>query len=113
GQSFLNDPARQDEVARWKKFLASIPNRKGMTNAVKGVLTRGSFYDQLGKISVPTQILVGEEDVATTPDKSERMAAAIAHASLVRIPKAGHQSNVDAPEAVNQAIGAFLEKVGK
>jgi pimeloyl-ACP methyl ester carboxylesterase len=53
--------------------------------------------------------MVGEEDVATVPARSEELAAGIAGARLVRIPRAGHMSPIDAPEAVTAELRAFLE----
>ncbi len=52
--------------------------------------------------------MVGEEDVATTPDKSERIAAGSAAPRLVRIPRAGHSSSVEEPAAVIAAMEEFL-----
>lgn len=109
-QSFLKDPARVKERARWKK--AMIENHKiGITRAVVGVTHRNPVYDQLGQIDLPTLIVVGDEDVATVPAKSERMHAAIKGSDLVIIRRAGHSSTIEEPEAVNAALGAFLTRV--
>ena len=62
----------------------------------------------LGTIAVPTLIVVGEEDVMTPPAESEGMQAAIPRATLVRLPHAGHLSNLETPEAFNEAVSAFL-----
>jgi pimeloyl-ACP methyl ester carboxylesterase len=56
-------------------------------------------------------VLVGEEDVATVPAKSERIRDLITGATLVRIPGAGHSSSVEQPAAVTAAIAAFLARV--
>jgi pimeloyl-ACP methyl ester carboxylesterase len=31
---------------------------------------------------------------------------------MVKVPGAGHTSNLERPDIVNQALGAFLERVG-
>ncbi len=108
GQTFLNDPARADERRRWQQFLSRIPDRKGMSRAVSGVLERPDFTAELARIDLPVLIAVGEEDVATVPEKSERMHRAIAGSKLVRMAGAGHVSTIDAPAAVNAAIDEFL-----
>ena len=41
--------------------------------------------------------------------RAERMARAIPGARLVVIPRAGHTSSVEEPEAVTRALGEFLE----
>ena len=65
--------------------------------------------DRIGQIAMPVLILVGDEDVATVPEKSERMHAAIPGSKLVIIPNAGHSSTVEEPTAVNAALTDFLE----
>ncbi|MGX9350583.1 alpha/beta fold hydrolase [Shimia sp. W99] len=107
GQTFLNDPARAEERARWK--AAMIANHRiGITRAVMGVVERTPIMPELGKIEMPMLIVVGDEDVATVPEKSERMHAAIKGSELVRVPRAGHSSTIEEPEAVNDAMERFL-----
>jgi 3-oxoadipate enol-lactonase len=72
------------------------------------VIDRAGIHDELGRISVPTLILVGEEDLATPLAKAEQIAEAIAGAELIRIPRAGHSSSVEEPAAVTAAIERFL-----
>jgi pimeloyl-ACP methyl ester carboxylesterase len=110
GQSFLTDPNRAAQREEWKKHLIAN-HRIGITRAVKGVIDRQGVYDEIDKITTPTLILVGEEDVATIPAKAERIHARIAGSRLVRIPKSGHSSTIEEPEAVNTAIKAFLNSL--
>ncbi|AKH38061.1 MULTISPECIES: alpha/beta fold hydrolase [Nitrosomonas] len=110
GQSFLTDPNRAAQREEWKKHLIAN-HRIGITRAVKGVINRQGVYDEIGKITTPTLILVGEEDVATIPAKAERIQARIAGSRLVRIPKSGHSSTIEEPEAVNLAIKTFLNSL--
>jgi pimeloyl-ACP methyl ester carboxylesterase len=53
--------------------------------------------------------MAGEEDVATVPEQSVRIAARIHGAALVSIPRAGHSSAVEHPEAVTAFLSAFLD----
>lgn len=105
-QSFLTDPARQADRARWKAELKA--NRPSITNAVEGVITRQGVRDELDQITLPTLIVVGDEDVATVPDKSRRIHEKITGSQLVIIPRAGHSSSVEEPAAVNAALAGFL-----
>lgn len=109
GQTFLNDPARSEARKYWRGQIAG-GDRKGITRAVKGVIERGAVIDEIAAISCPTLVLVGAEDVATVPEKSERIAEAIAGAQLVVIPRAGHSSTVEEPEAVTAEIRGFLQQ---
>lgn len=111
GQSFLQDPDRKAQRDKWRQFLGRIPDRKGMSKAVEGVIQREGVYERLGEIKTPTLIAVGDEDTATVPEKSERMHRAIAGSDFVRIPRGGHVSTIDAPDAVNAALSGFLDKV--
>jgi pimeloyl-ACP methyl ester carboxylesterase len=75
--------------------------------ALHAIITT-DFRSVLPKISVPTLVVVGEEDVVTPPSASEFLAKNIAGASLVKIPGAGHLSNLEKPEVFDAALGAFL-----
>lgn len=108
GRGFLADPARAGERAGWRKAIAAN-DRIGITRAVKGVVEREGVSDEIGQISLPVLIVVGDQDVATTPEKAERMHAAIRGSELVTIPNAGHSSAIEEPHAVNRAISAFLD----
>jgi 3-oxoadipate enol-lactonase len=44
----------------------------------------------------------------TPPAASEEMHRAIAGSEIVRIPEAGHLSNLEQPERFNAALAAFL-----
>lgn len=108
GRSFLADPARAAERAEYRARLAGN-HRLGITHAVRGVIERDGVADESHRITVPTLILVGEEDVATVPAKSEAMHARIAGSRLARIPRAGHTSTLENPAAVNAALTGFLD----
>ena len=110
GEKFLNDPLRKNQKGKWQERMIAN-HRIGITRAVKGVITRSGVYDQIDKISVPTLIIVGDQDTATPLEKSKRMCARIQGAELVVIPGAGHTSTVEEPEAVNHAIDGFLSNL--
>jgi len=64
--------------------------------------------DTLAKITCPTLILVGDQDVVTPPADSKLMANRIKGAKLVTIPGAGHLSPMEQPRAFNKALREFL-----
>jgi 3-oxoadipate enol-lactonase len=106
-QKFLNDPARKTERKQWESQM-KLCKAPGITNAVAGVIDRQPIYDELSKITLPTLIMVGTQDVATVPAKAERIHAQIKGSQLVYIEGGGHTSSVEEPEQVNTAIDAFL-----
>ena len=64
--------------------------------------------DRLGEIAVPVLIVRGEEDTAYER-AAEVMASRLPRAETVTIPGAGHIVNIEAAEAFDTALLAFLE----
>ncbi|WP_447969220.1 alpha/beta fold hydrolase [Nitrospira sp. M1] len=86
-----------------------------LTNQSSGIIVdlmsmadRSDSTPHLSEISCPTLVIVGEEDVATPPSESHYMAERIPQARLVTIPNAGHLTNLEQPDAFNQALTTFL-----
>jgi pimeloyl-ACP methyl ester carboxylesterase len=107
GRSFLENPAKEEIREKWRNHLLGL-NRVGTSRAAHGVIDRNGVYDQLSGITTPTLIIVGAEDVATPPVKSERMRDAITGAELRLLPRGGHSSTIEEPAAVTQALEEFL-----
>ncbi|MEM7348438.1 MAG: alpha/beta hydrolase [Chloroflexota bacterium] len=107
GQKFLNDSARADLKQTLRQRLVGN-HRIGITRAVAGVVARDGVYDKIRQITIPTLIIVGDQDVATPVEKSERIHSQIANSQLHIIPGAGHTSTLEEPEAVTAAISNFL-----
>ena len=107
GRSFLENSSKTAEREKWRAHLLSL-DPVGTARAAHGVIGREGVDDQLGAINTPTLIIVGDEDVATPPEKSERMRDGIDGARLKIIPGAGHSSSIEQPEAITRAIEDFL-----
>ncbi len=104
---FLNDPARQDEVQKWRRlFMAN--NRMAIYKFGHGIFSRTSCYEDLDKIRTPTLVIVGAEDPAQPVEKGERISQKIPGATLRVIPDAAHLCTVEEPAAVTSAIEEFL-----
>ena len=107
GKTTLNDPARADERHEWTQQLNT--NRSSIWRAANGVLERKSIHGELGKITAPTLVMVGDEDVSTPKALADRIVGAIPQAKLIVVPDAGHSSTVEQPAIVTAAISAFLD----
>jgi pimeloyl-ACP methyl ester carboxylesterase len=107
GQKFMHDSARAGLREEWRQRFMNN-HKAGVQRATLGVVNRQGVYEQLGKIKTPTLIMVGDQDVATVPLKSQRMHERIAGSKLVIIPGAGHTSTVEEPDFVNAELTAFL-----
>ncbi|MEP4196865.1 MAG: alpha/beta fold hydrolase [Aliishimia sp.] len=107
GKTFMSDPTRADDRAQWRDHIVNGHDVGGVLNALGGVVGRPSFYEKLGQITVRTQVMVGDEDIATIPAKGERIAQAIPGAGFELIAGAGHSAPVEQPAAVNAALEKF------
>jgi len=65
----------------------------------------------LPTIAVPTLLIYGEEDVRAPRGVAEALHVAIPGSRLILVPGAGHDVNLEAPEAYDAAIRAFLRMV--
>jgi pimeloyl-ACP methyl ester carboxylesterase len=100
-------PELWDEV---KAIIAKQP-ALSIAAAALGMAERPDSTDLLADIDVPTICVVGSEDPITPPEVVRNMATAIG-ADYVEIPGAGHLSNLEAPEAFNQALSDLLDRCG-
>ena len=71
-------------------------------------LTVADLTASTATLRQPTLILVGEHDLATTPEAARAIQAAIAGSHLHILPAAAHIPTVQTPGAVADAIAAFL-----
>ncbi len=98
------DPAAVKEV----RGLITAGTPAGVAAAQRAMAKRPDSTPGLAAIACPTLVVVGEEDTLTPPPESEKMAAGIKGARLVRIPGAGHLANVEAPALFDQALLEFV-----
>ena len=75
---------RQDVVDRLTAMITSCPV-EGIAGDLRGMALRGDSTDLLAGISVPTLLVVGDQDVITPPAESQMMASTIPNAKLVEI----------------------------
>lgn len=98
------DPAAVKEV----RALIAGGTPAGVAAAQRGMALRPDSFPTLGTIGCPTLVVVGEQDTLTPPAESEKMAAAVKGARLVKIPGAGHLPNIENPEPFNRALAEFF-----
>jgi len=99
-----------ERVEPLRGLMEQSPPR-GVAGALRGMAVRPDRRPMLAEISIPTLVLVGEEDVITPPDEVKAMAGAIPNSRLVVIPKAGHLAPYENPGAANSAILEFLQSL--
>lgn len=74
------------------------------------IIARPDSRPSLAAIGCPTLVLVGDADELTPPDAAREIAAGIAGAQLVVVPQCGHLSTLERPQAVNEALLAWLAR---
>ena len=92
------------------KKIIREQTKEAMAQASIAISTRPDSIKDLPTIDVPTAVIVGEADAITPLANAKTMADAIPGASLSVIPDAGHISNIEAPEAFEKAIRAWLRR---
>ncbi|MFC3417113.1 alpha/beta fold hydrolase [Algoriphagus hitonicola] len=107
-ESWLEDKANKKKAAYWQKQM--MKNKRSISGPVEGVIYRKGVESELAQIHCPTLVIVGDEDVATKPEKAKFIQMGIADAKLHRIAGAGHSSCIEKPEEVNHLILDWLEK---
>ncbi|HET7826317.1 MAG TPA: alpha/beta hydrolase [Anaeromyxobacter sp.] len=101
------DPATVKEV----RALVAEGTPVGVAAAQRGMARRPDSTPTLATIACPALVVVGEEDGLTPPAEAEKMAKGIKGAKLVRIPRTGHLSNLEAAEAFDAALEAFVSSL--
>ena len=60
-------------------------------------------------VTVPTLIVVGEQDQATPPELAEQLQRLIRSSDLIRLPAIAHAPQLEDPDGFNKATKPFLE----
>ncbi len=104
------DDGGLDALGGASEVRESIQNTAtGLALAARGILSQvdARVINSLPAISVPTLVLVGENDTAYLTG-SDYMASRIPGSINVRVDNAAHGVNIDQPEMVNKALADFL-----
>ena len=118
------EPLVESTVAR---FLTpdTVKNRPAVADAVRAMvrttpiggyvaccqaISKLNLTDRLHEISIPTMVVVGADDPATTVEMSRTIHQRIAGSELVILKDAAHLSNLEQPDAFNEAVLGFLKR---
>lgn len=98
---------RPGVVAQVRALMEAAPPA-GVAQALRGMAARPDSRPDLGRITVPVLVVVGEEDGLTPPADAQALHAGIKGSRLTVIPGAGHLPNLETPDAFNAALLDFL-----
>jgi 3-oxoadipate enol-lactonase len=117
------EPLVAPVLARWvtQDFLAT-PEAEGLRAMLRRTAPEGyagaaealaevDLTQSTATLRLPALVLVGEHDVATSPEAARALQAAIPGAELVILPGAAHIPTVQTPGAVVAAMAGFIARV--
>ncbi len=100
-----------DVVAKVAAMIRAtpVPGYAGCCHAIPKI----NLTSRLGQIRCPSIVIVGKDDAGTPVSMAEDIHRAIPGSKLVVIDSAAHLSNLEQPQAFNQALSDFLDKADK
>ncbi|KQM18460.1 alpha/beta fold hydrolase [Novosphingobium sp. Leaf2] len=102
--AFDRDPALRATLYAMVERMSPAIHR----NQINALLHRPDARPLLQTITCPTLVGVGEHDRWSPPEQHHAIAAAIAHARYVLFPDCGHMAPMENPEAVTDALVAWM-----
>jgi len=105
-------PLQEQAAAGGRREIILNHNPVGLAHMSRNVVGQHDSWviENLNKISVPTLVMVGENDTAFL-QAAEYMEKTIPGAKRVIVPKAGHPANIDNTEFFNKALLEFLRNL--
>jgi len=101
---YLKQNPPEAEMIRRQISATPVAGYIGCSEAIR----RLDHLKRLSEITLPTLIIVGEEDPGTPVAASEAMHERISGSKLVVLPSARHLSNIEQSGAFNEALMNFL-----
>jgi 3-oxoadipate enol-lactonase len=99
---------RRPELAGTVRTMIESASVPAIVGAIEAMMGRPDSRPDLSRISCPTLVIVGDEDVPTPVADAAEMQNQIARSRLVILPEAGHLSNLEGPDGFALAMSDFL-----
>ncbi|GAA4532842.1 alpha/beta fold hydrolase [Amycolatopsis samaneae] len=99
------------EIAETVRGLIDAQPPSGVAWAARAMRVRPDSVELLRGRDVPALVIVGEHDAITPLDAANTMVGALADATLVVLPEAGHLTPLEDPAGVVEAILEWYPKV--
>lgn len=109
---WLSDKTKTSRPEVMEKVSAEISRTSNFAIAAaqRGMAQRADSTEILCRISCPSLLIVGSDDVLTPPEEARTMAHHLSVSTLEIIEGAGHLSNLESPEDFNAIVGKWLEQ---
>ncbi|MFF2117709.1 alpha/beta hydrolase [Kitasatospora xanthocidica] len=103
-------PDSQHLVERVEAMVAAA-SPASVAWAQRAMAARPDSLDVLAGLPVPVAVVAGAEDALVAPEEAEAMLRARPDAELTVLPRVGHLSALEAPEAFDAVVRALLARV--
>jgi len=108
GREILRHAGRREAAAVALRAMAGRTPAATLREHAEALLAwLGTRTTEIGRIAVPTLVVVGDDDVLTPPIQAERVARELPHARLEVLAGAGHGLMIERAETVNALIRDF------
>jgi len=104
--AYLGKNTPETDLIRNHFLSTPVPGFIGCSEAIRKL----DYLNRLSGITLPTLVIVGEEDPGTPVSAAEAIHERIAGSKLVVLPNAAHLSNIEQAEAFNRALLEFLSE---
>jgi len=102
-----NTVTTNPDLVRTVRTMIEGNQISGIAGDLMAMAERPDSTSFLQDVTCPTQLIVGERDLATPPPEAKLMADLIPGSRLTVIPDAAHLANMEQPEAFNHIVHAF------
>lgn len=105
--SFDNKP----ELVETVKNIILKTSQRAVVGTLSALAQRVEMCFSLNKITIPTLIICGNEDIVTPPIQAEFMFGKILNSKLKIIEQAGHLANLEQPDEFNKHLVDFISSI--
>ena len=103
--------AARPALAASVRDMMETTDPAGAAAALRGRAERPPYEAVLAGLTVPSLVVVGDEDAYTSRQDADRMHQLLRGSELLWLPGIGHMPNLEAPDAFNEALRALLHRV--
>jgi pimeloyl-ACP methyl ester carboxylesterase len=103
--------AQRPQVLAEIRQMVEQAHPVGVVWAERAMAARGDSREVLRKVTVPSLVMVGEEDAVTPPAEARAMAAELPGAEMVVLPGGGHFSAMEVPAEFDMTLRRWLRKL--
>jgi 3-oxoadipate enol-lactonase len=107
GETLRDNPELVSTVYRW---MTSVDIR-GIEGALQALLDRKDYSTLLTNFDLPALVIGADQDSAVQPEDLRVLSQGLPNGELCIIPQAGHMANLEQPDAFNDCLLRFLQRV--